>query len=111
MREMVSAKHQNISASDQARAWCKRRKAWRLICDIPDSSIFSKTYQEMPQHVRDYWDGCGGEEMWIEFGAGEHRVNVGHIGESGYFYPTILEVTRYENTMMVFRTSRNWRPS
>ncbi|WP_313643434.1 hypothetical protein [Pseudomonas sp.] len=41
-------------ASQHAAEWCKRNPAWRRICDIPDISVFEKTYDEILKRERAY---------------------------------------------------------
>jgi len=97
-------------ASKHALEWCKRNPAWRRICDIPDHSVFEKTYNEIPKRDRAWWDKNGGEECWREFGIAGTKVPTGFISGKGEFYDSVLKVPLHHNLMMVFRVGRSWKP-
>ncbi len=105
-REFYSAEE----ASKHAAEWCKRNPAWRRICDIPDHSVFEKTYGEIPKRERAYWDRNGGEECWREFGTVGTKVATGFISGKGEFYDSVVKVPLHHNLMMVFRVGRSWKP-
>lgn len=97
-------------ASQHAAEWCKRNPAWRRICDIPDISVFEKTYDEIPKRERAYWDKNGGEECWREFGTGGTKVPTGFISGKGEFFDHVLKVPLHHNLMTVYRVGRRWKP-
>ncbi len=97
-------------ASQHAAEWCKRNPAWRRICDIPDISVFEKTYDEIPKRERAYWEKNGGEECWREFGAGGTKVPTGFISGKGEFFDHVLKVPLHHNMMMVYRVGKRWKP-
>ncbi|MBI6940019.1 hypothetical protein JET76_01550 [Pseudomonas putida] len=97
-------------ASQHAAEWCKRNPAWRRICDIPDISVFEKTYDEIPKRERAYWEKNGEEECWREFGAGGTKVPTGFISGKGEFFDHVLKVPLHHNMMMVYRVGKRWKP-
>ena len=110
MSEPTGEFYSGAQAAEHAKEWCKKNPAWRRICDIPDHTVFEKTYDEIPKRERAYWDENGGESMWSEYGSAPTKVPTGFISGKGEFFESIHQVPLYHNMMMVFRVGRRWRP-
>lgn len=91
-------------ASARARTWCAAHPGWQRICDVENSDALYKTYDELPQRVRRTWDAHGGEASWKEFGHKPCKVPFGFISGKGEFYSNVLDVPRFHNLMMIFKT-------
>lgn len=92
-------------AARHAEVWCETRPGWQRICDIEDTDALYKTYAELPERDRKYWDKNGGEYAWREWGRRPCKVPFGFITGAGAFVRDILDVPRFHNSMMVFKTS------
>lgn len=91
-------------AADRAKEWCAAHPGWQRICDIENHSRLYKTFDELPARVRRHWEHEGGEAAWREFGSAPCKVPKGFISGAGKFYRDILDVPRFHNLMMVFKT-------
>lgn len=110
MREPTGEFYSAKQAAEHAKEWCKKNPAWRRICDIPDISVFEKTYDGIPKRERAYWEKNGGEECWREFGTAKSKVPIGFISGKGEFFDHVLKVPLHHNLMTVFRVGRRWKP-
>jgi len=110
MREATGDFYSAAQAAKHAEEWCKKNPEWRRICDIPDHTVFEKTYDEIPKRERAYWEKNGGEECWREFGTAKSKVLTGFISGKGEFFDHVLKVPLHHNMMMVFRVGRRWQP-
>ena len=104
----VKAQHKESYTTEQAAAaavsWCQTHPGWQRICDIDNSDKLYKTYSELTKRERLGWDQQGGEPAWREFGYGRCKVPYGFISGLGKFYRCALDVPRFHNLMMVFKT-------
>lgn len=91
-------------AADRAKAWCTAHPGWQRICDVPNSDALYKTFSELPERDQRAWHACGGEAAWKEFGRAPCKVPNGFISGAGKFYRNVLDVPRFHNLMMVFKT-------
>ena len=91
-------------ASERAKSWCAAHPGWQRICDIANTDALYKTYAELPQRVQRSWEANGGEAEWKEFGRAPCKVPKGFISGAGKFYRDVLDVPRFHNLMMVFKT-------
>lgn len=91
-------------AATAAVMWCQTHPGWQRICDISNSDKLYKTYSELTKRERQAWDQQGGEAAWREFGYGRCKVPYGFISGLGKFYRSVLDVPRFHNSMMVFKT-------
>nr|WP_279088645.1 hypothetical protein [Comamonas thiooxydans] len=91
-------------ASDHARAWCAAHPGWQRICDVANTDALYKTFGELSQRARQTWEARGGEAAWREFGHRACKVPFGFISGKGEFYRNVLDVPRFHNLMMIFKT-------
>ena len=106
---MTEEAYTTQQASDHAKTWCTQHRGWERICDIEDSDVLYKTWNELPAKVRKEWEdhyGSSGEAAWLEFGTKPCKVLKGFITGKGEFYENVLDVPPWHNLMMVFQTSK-----
>ena len=96
-------------AANKAIKWCEKHKGWKRICDIKDSDILYKNWDELNKKVREYWieeyGKYSAESAWREFGDRPCKVPYGFITGKGEFYKDVLKVPRLHNLMMIFKIS------
>ena len=96
-------------AAEHAKGWCKRH-GWQRICDIPNSDTLYYAWEELPKKERAHWlrlyGGYSAQRAWEEYGAKKCKVGSGFISGAGIFYANILDVPRFHNVMMVFKTKQ-----
>lgn len=85
--------------------WCEKHPGWVRICDVADTSILYKTWDELPPRERKGWTDRyheSDEAAWNEFGYTPCKVPVGFVGTDGVFYPRITDIPTNTNGCQVY---------
>jgi len=97
-------------ASLKAKEWCKKNKGWERICDIPDYTIYNKTFEELSKSEKKEWNEYHPSDpigAWEEFGIKESKIRSGLIGSDGIFYNDIFEAIKNKmDFMTVMKTGK-----
>lgn len=96
------------TASQKALEWCNKNPKWSRICDIPDTSIYQKKWEDLSKKEQQEWIDCYSEETakdhWKECATDTCNVKTGFINHKGKFFDNILEVAKEPcGFMMVYK--------
>lgn len=98
-----------LEASNKAIEWCAKHPGWKRICDIEDTDVLYKNWEELPEKVRSSWIREYGEHsaesLWVEFGDSPCKVPFGFVTGKGEFYKNILDVPLHHNLMTVYKVN------
>lgn len=87
--------------------WCAKHPGWKRMCDIEDTDSLYKTWEEMPNSIKEQWINEYGEHYaesaWKEFGSKPCKVPYGFVTGKGEFYKRVSDVPRFHNFVMVFK--------
>lgn len=86
-------------ASKHAMDWCAKHPAWIRICDLDDTNCYYVQWDELSDRERRSW---GTEYAYNEFATKRRKVKTGFVSGKGEFFPDILNVPPWHNSMMVF---------
>lgn len=94
-------------AAQKAIFWCRKHPGWKRICDIEDTDVLYKTWNELPEKIKRSWINEFGinsaESAWEELGKRPCKVKYGFITSKGEFYRDILRAPLEDGIMQVYK--------